>query len=57
MAENTPLTIKERMVLKKLDTIITLLTEIYGKMCGENLCPEDFPDDARRLRRSEEDPF
>jgi hypothetical protein len=42
MAENTPLTIKERMVLKKLDTIIILLTEIYGKICGENPYPTEI---------------
>lgn len=41
MEENIILTIKERMFLKKLDKIIELLEEIYGKMCGENPKPID----------------
>jgi hypothetical protein len=36
MAEDTLLTIKDRIFLKKLDKIVFLLEEIYGKMCGEN---------------------
>jgi hypothetical protein len=53
MEKDVILTIKERMFLKKLDMIIHLLEEIYGKMCGEN--PLRFPDDARRLNPSIED--
>lgn len=39
MAEDTKLTVKDRMFLKKMDKIILLLEEIYGKMCGENPYP------------------
>ena len=39
------LTVKEAMFLKKLDKIVFLLEEIYGKMCGENpkLDDDDVP--------------